>query len=221
MRLLVIEDNADIIDYLKPSLKAEGFTIDTASDGQTGSYMARTNGYDLIILDNILPGKNGLEVCKEIREEGNDVPILLLSVRSEIEAKVKLLNAGADDYITKPFSFGELLARIRALLRRPKTIEGSVLTIDGVVIDIVGHTVKYGQKEIKLTPKEFSLLEYLMKNRGKVLTRGTIMEHVWDSDVDPFSNTIETHILNLRRKIRHVCKKDYICTIPGVGYKVG
>lgn len=221
MRLLIVEDNNEIIDSLKPSLKAEGFTIDTARDGESGSYMARTNSYDLIILDNLLPKKDGFEVCREIRNEGNDAPILMLSVKSEIETKVKLLNAGADDYVAKPFSFGELLARIRALLRRPKKIESSVINIDGVIVDTEGHTVKYGQKEIKLTPKEFALLEYLMKNRGRVLSRGTIMEHVWDSDTDPFSNTIETHILNLRRKIREVCKKEYICTIPGVGYKIG
>lgn len=221
MRLLVIEDNGEIVDFLKSSLKAEGFTVDSARDGENGSYMARTNSYDLIILDNILPKKDGYAVCCEIRGEGNDVPILLLSIKSEIEAKIKLLNAGADDYLAKPFSFEELLARIRALLRRPKKIEGNILKIDGVIIDTEGHTVNYEQKEIRLTPKEFSLLEYLVKNRGRVLSRSTIMEHVWDSDTDPFTNTIETHILNLRKKIKLVCKKEYIRTIPGVGYKIG
>jgi DNA-binding response OmpR family regulator len=220
MRLLIVEDSKEIIDSLKLSLKAEGFIVDTALDGETGSYMARTNSYDLIILDNILPKKDGYEVCCDIRKEGNNVPIISLSIKSDVDIKVKLLNAGVDDYISKPFSFAELLARIKVLLRRPSKIEQSILKIDGMTIDLDGHTVMCCQKEIKLTPKEFALLEYLVKNRGRVLSRGIIMEHVWDSETDPFSNTIETHILNLRRKVRQLCKKDFIHTIPGVGYKV-
>lgn len=221
MRLLIVEDNKDIIDFLKPSLKAEGFIVDVAQDGEAGSYMARTNEYDLVILDNVMPKKDGYEVCREIRKDGKYMPIILLSVKAEVEDKVKLLNAGADDYIAKPFSFEELLARIKALMRRPRKIENNILRVEDLILDTGSHTVKCGQKEIKLTFKEFVLLEYLMKNQGKVLSRSVIIEHVWDANTDLFSNTIETHIFNLRKKIRQGNKKEFIHTVPGMGYKIG
>ncbi len=208
MRILIAEDDKGIINYLKPSLEGENFIVDAVEDGEKGLYLAQTNDYDLIILDNILPKKEGYKICEEIRKDGKTVPIMMLSVKSEIETKVKLLNAGADDYVTKPFSFEELRARIKALLRRPKKIENQILKVDDLVLDKSRQTVARGKKEIYLTGKEFSLLEYLMKNQDTVLSRGMIMEHVWDMNADPFSNTIEMHILNLRRKIEQKNKKS-------------
>jgi DNA-binding response OmpR family regulator len=148
-------------------------------------------------------------------------PILILSVQSDIEQKISLLNCGADDYLAKPFSFAELSARVRALLRRPKQLEPSQLIVDDLILDRKTYTASRNQKTIYLTPKEFSLLEYLMKNQGTVVSRGMIMEHVWDNSVDPFSNSIETHIMNLRRKIDHGNKHKLIRTVPGRGYILG
>ena len=201
MRILVVEDEKEIRDYLSTSLKAECFAVDTAEDGAKGSYLASTNDYDLILLDNIMPKKTGQEVCEEIRKEGITIPILILSVKSETTTKVDLLNAGADDYLTKPFSLDELLARMRSLLRRPKEIEKEIYQLDDLTLDDIKHAVTRGEKDIYLTRKEFTLLKYLLKNQDAVLSRGMIMEHVWDMSVDPFSNTIEAHINSLRKKI--------------------
>ena len=220
MRILVVEDEKKIRDFLKTSLEAECFAVDVSEEGEQGSYLARTNEYDLIILDNVLPKKTGLEVCQDIRKIGRTTPILILSVKSETLSKVELLNAGADDYLSKPFSLEELLARIRALLRRQKDIESDILTVDDLALDTKRHTTKRGKKEIYLTRKEFMLIEYLMRNQEMVLTRGMIMEHVWDMTADPFSNTIESHILSLRRKIDTKGKKKLIHTVPGRGYKI-
>jgi DNA-binding response OmpR family regulator len=220
MNLLIVEDDKSTVDLLRNSFEDEGFTVDVAMDGAAGSYKARINSYDLIILDINLPEKDGRQVCTEIRQNGKVMPILILSVKSEIESKASLLDMGADDYVIKPYSFIELLARVKALLRRPKHIEYSIFKIEGLVLDVDCHTVKRDGKLIKLTPKEFMLLEYLMRNRGRVLTRTHILEHVWGDDADPFSNTIETHILNLRRKIDQNKKKKLIHTIPSMGYKI-
>jgi len=220
MRILVVDDEKKILNFLKLSLEAEYFIVDTAEDGEKGSYLARTNDYDLIILDNILPQKTGLQVCNDIRTKGKSTPILMLSIKSEVLSKVELLDAGADDYLTKPFSLEELLARIRALLRRPKQIEGEILRIDDLRLDTKSYTVKRGKKEVYLTRKEFALLEYLMKHQDIVLSRGMILEHVWDMNADPFSNTIESHILSLRRKIEFNSKRKLIHTVSGRGYKI-
>lgn len=220
MRILLVEDSKEIIKFLKPSLEAEFFAVDVAEDGEKGSSLGRTNDYDLIILDNILPIKTGITVCEEIRKKGKTTPIIVLSVRSETTTKVELLNAGADDYLVKPFSFDELLARIRALLRRPKKIEGDIIAINDLVLDTKKCTVMRGKKNVRLTRKEFMLLEYLLRNKDSVLSRGMIMEHVWDMSADPFSNTIESHILSLRRKLFFPGKKKLIQTVPGRGYKI-
>ncbi len=220
MRLLIVEDDAETRDFLKLAFEAESYAVDTVSDGDKGSYLARTNDYDIIILDNSLPLKNGEEVCKDIRKAGKQTPILILSVTNEAGVKVALLNAGADDYLTKPFSFEELNARIRGLLRRPARIEETVLELGDLVLDTAKQTVKRGRKGIYLTRKEFALLEYLMRHKGSVLSRGMIMEHVWNIESDPFSNTIEAHILNLRRKIRVGNKPELIHNVPGRGYKI-
>lgn len=218
MKILIIEDDKKIIDFLKASLEAEYFAVDVAHDGEKGLYLARTNEYDLIILDNNLPKKKGNEVCEMLRQEGKTTPILVLSVKTETHDKVELLNLGADDYLSKPFSFQELLARIRALLRRPQQIEGDVLSISDVTMDTKRLKVLHQDKEVLLTRKEFMLLELLMRNRGTVLSRSMILEHVWDINADPFSNTIESHIMSLRQKLDP--QKKLIQTIPGRGYRI-
>ncbi len=167
----------------------------------------------------MLPYKEGLEVCRELRRQSVRTPIIGLSVKSETVNKVAFLNAGADDYLTKPFSFEELTARIRALLRRPKDVLSETIEVCGLELDSKRHIVKKDHKEIYLTRKEFLLLEYLMKNQGTVLSRGMILEHVWDMNADPFSNTIETHIMTLRRKIDTKRGIRLIHTIPGIGYR--
>jgi DNA-binding response OmpR family regulator len=221
MRILIIEDEQNIGRFLRDSLEAECFAIDLATDGEEGSYLGRTNDYDLIIIDNVLPKKSGIEICRELRAEGKTAPILILSALTESARKIDLPNAGADDYLTKPFALAELLARIRALLRRPLMIETEVITVGDIVLDTRSCTVKRGKRDIYLTRKEFMLLQYLMKNRGIVLSRGMILEHVWDMSTDIFSNSIESHIVSLRKKLGDARNKQgFIQTVPGRGYRV-
>jgi DNA-binding response OmpR family regulator len=220
MRILVVEDNANIAKELKRNFEAESFAVDTAADGEKGSFDARTNTYDLIILDNILPKKEGLTVCREIRAAGKNTPIIMLSVCSEIPEKVTLLQAGIDDYVTKPYSFEELLARCRAVLRRGQVSAPTVFTCGDILVDCSTQEIRQGDKTIYLTRKEFSLLELLIKNSNKVVSRGMIMEHVWNMDSDPFSRTIDTHILNLRKKIEGGPRPKLIHNVPGRGYKI-
>lgn len=220
MRILLIEDEKDIAEFIKMNLIADFYTVDIALDGERGSFLARTNDYDLIICDYVLPKQTGPEIVKEIRTENKDVPIIILTVKSEIASKVNLFNLGVDDYLTKPFLFEELLAHIKAILRRPAKRENQVLKIDDLLLDTDKHLVKRGRQAITLTRKELSLLEYLLKNRGRIMSRIMIMEHVWDANADPFSNTIESHITNLRRKINLPGKKELIHTVSGRGYKI-
>lgn len=219
MRILVVEDEEKIANFLKESLEAEYFAVDVASDGERGSYFARINDYDLIVLDNLLPKKEGVQVCQDIRAAGKAVPILIVSVRTGTSDKVDLLDAGADDYLTKPFALEEFMARVRALLRRPPELEGDVLQIEDIILDSKAGTVRKGEKEIKLTRKEFMLLQYLMRNAGIVLSRGMILEHVWDMNVDIFSNSIESHIMSLRKKVGG--RGRLIQTVSGRGYRMG
>ena len=220
MNLLIVEDDKETIDFLKPSLKAEGYVVDVAGDGESGAYKARVNDYDLIILDIGLPKKDGRQLCTEIRTAGKCMPILMLSVKGEIETKVDLLSMGADDYVTKPFSYAELVARIKSLLRRPRNIEDEVLRIDDIELNLPKRSVYKAGKKIHLAPKEFFLLEYLLRNRGRVLSRQTILEHVWDMNADPFTNTVETHVVNIRHKLKGKGNKDFIRTISGTGYVI-
>lgn len=220
MNLLLIEDDKEIVDFLTPSLKERGFVADVAFDGEDGLGKAQRNDYDIIILDKVLPKKDGLDVCSSIRSVGKHMPILILSVKSEINTKTELLDAGADDYMTKPFSFKELMARLNALLRRPEKVERTTLWIGDLTVDIEGRIVTRGNKKLHLTTKEFSLFEYFLRNRGKALSRQEILEHVWDINADPFTNTIETHILTLRNKIEPKKGERIIQTVPGIGYKI-
>lgn len=220
MRILVIEDDPDLQKTLVSYLRSACFAVDSALSGARGLYLALTNDYDVIILDYGLPEKNGLEVCEEIRRSGKTVPILILSIQSEIITKVELLNHGADDYLTKPFSFDELLARLQALLRRPALIETLNLQVGDINIDVSRQIVTVNSQEVYLTRKEFCLLEYMARNCGKVVSRGMIMEHVWDMEGDLFSNTIEAHIRNLRRKLSASRYTNLIVTVPGRGYRL-
>lgn len=220
MKILIIEDDVDLRDLIRSYLEEQSFVVDATSDGERGLYLANTNQYDLVILDLSLPRKDGAEICREIRQAECHVPILVLSVTGEILAKVMLINSGADDYMTKPFDFPELIARIKALLRRPRIIEQTVLIVDDLMLNTETNKVIRGNRTINLTRKEFSLLQYLMKSKGKVLSRGSILEHVWSANSDPFSNTIESHILNLRKKIGTDTEKELIHNIPGRGYKI-
>lgn len=220
MNLLVIEDDKETLRYLKRAFHDEGFVVDTSEDGLLGSSKAKTNNYDLIILDHALPHKNGGDICREMRLLGKDTPILMLSVTGCVMTKVDILNAGADDYVTKPFAFSELLARTKALLRRPKTLEDQVLELGDIRLDIASHVVEVRNKEVSLTPKEFSLLEYLMRRSGRLVSRMEILEHVWDVNADPFTNTVETHVFNLRKKLQCKNKCQVIHTVSGLGYKM-
>lgn len=224
MKILIIEDDIDTSGYLADRLKENCFAVDCAADGTTAVQMARSSDYDLILLDYALPKKDGLAVCHEIRSQDHpvrkDTPIIMISVTQEVEHKVQALDSGIDDYVTKPFFFGELYARIQAVLRRPKTVSDQSLALDDLSLDVTTQKVLRGKKSIYLTKKEFALLEYLMRNKGSVVSRGAITEHVWDMNIDPMSNTIEMHILNLRKKLDLPRKKKLIHSIPGRGYKL-
>lgn len=220
MRILVIDDDNDLREALKKALSEESFVVDTAEDGNNGSYTARTNYYNLILMDYMMPGKDGLEVCRELRRLGIQTPIMIMSVRSEIPDKVELLEAGADDYICKPFSFAELIARIRSLIRRPYKIQESVMTLDDLTINTHSQQVEISGQKVYLTRKEYMLLDCMAKRCGQVISRSEIMEEVWNNDSDPFSNTVEAHIRNLRKKLEEKSSKRVIHTMPGRGYKL-
>lgn len=218
MRILVIEDEKKVASFIKRGLEEAGYSVDIAADGEEGLYLAEIDDYDLIILDLILPRKSGLEVCKELREQRISIPILILSARDSVEDKVTGLDMGADDYLTKPFAFSELLARVRALLRRGETMTPVKLQVADLIMDTVTHEVTRAGKEIKLTGKEYALLEYFMMNPGKVLTRTMLSEHVWDYTFDTFSNVIDVYINYLRNKVDRDFDPKLIHTVRGVGY---
>ena len=219
MKILIIEDNISVRNVLRIGLEAEGYITDDVGDGDRGSYFARINKYSLIILDNVLPKKMGKQVCKEIRDAGVTTPVLLLSAKADVSSKISLLESGADDYMIKPFSFEELKSRIKALTRRPSVIRNSIIKIKDLTIDTNNFEIRKGLKKIYLTRKEFTLFNLLIENIGQIVSRGTIMEFAWDSNMDPFSNTIETHIRNIRSKIGDN-RKQIIRNIPGRGYRI-
>ncbi len=219
MRILVIEDDKYLRDILKKILSDELYVVDTSDNGESGSYIARTNKYDLIILDYMLPGKNGDQISKEIRLLGIQTPILVMSVKNTIDDKRKLFELGADDYICKPFSTSELIMRVRALLRRPYHIEPETYSLDDLTIDRGSQEVKVNGEKIYLTKKEYMIIECMAQKTGQVVTRSHLIETVWDNETNPFSNTIEAHIRNVRKKLERN-KKRYIHTIPGRGYKL-
>ncbi len=219
MRALIIEDEIGVADSLFSLLKKSGFAADIAYDGERGSFLARSNNYDLIITDYTLPKMDGFNVIKEIRDDGCSSPILMLSVRKSLEDKVNVLDIGADDYLCKPFSPAEFIARIKALTRRPPQINVDPLIFHDLRLELDTFKVTRNNKNIRLTNKEFSLLHYFMAHPTKIIPRDLILEHVWDGDMDPFSNTLETHIMRLRQKIDKSGRK-LIHNIPGRGYKL-
>jgi DNA-binding response OmpR family regulator len=221
MRILLVEDDLAIGKTLKAGLEERCYSADWETDGERGSWMARTNDYDLVILDNMLPSKLGRDICVELRDSGKTMPILIHTVQGDLDTKIDMLEIGADDYVTKPFHFGELMARIQALLRRPPQIKSEILELGDLKVDTGKQEVTRAGEAVYLTRKEFQLLEYLLRNSDSVVSRGQILEHVWDVNADPFSNTIETHILNLRKKIDRSMLQKLIHTIPGRGYKIG
>lgn len=220
MRILLIEDERKVSEFIKKGLEEQSYTVDTAYDGKEGERLAGYNEYDVIILDVLLPQQDGWKTCKNIREIGVKTPILMLTSLGETEDKIKGLDLGADDYLTKPFAFDEFLARIRALIRRISGSESAALKIDDLVVDLLERKVQRSGKEITLTQKEFGLLEYLLRNKRKVLTRTQISEHVWGIDFDTGSNVVDSYIKLLRKKIDKDFPKPLIHTIVGVGYVI-
>jgi len=217
MRLLIIEDEPGIAGFLKEGLEEEYFAVDVASDGRTGLDLAMTNEYDLLLVDWMIPGISGIEVCRRLRKEGNDVPIIFLTAKDTIEDVVFGLDAGANDYIRKPFEFEELLARIRVQLRR-RGSESSKLSTGELTVDPASHQARSGSTDLSLTPKEFALLEFLLRNKGRVCTRSRIIEHVWDMHFDSDTSVIDVYINFLRKKLDAAGCRDLIQTIRGVGY---
>jgi heavy metal response regulator len=218
MYILVVEDDKKVARFLKKGLQEEGYTVDAAYNGEEGLAMAIVNDYELIILDIMLPQKDGMEFLRDLRERGTSVPVLMLTARDSLEDKVRGLNEGADDYLTKPFAFAELLARIRAIMRRGKLEASIELTAADLTLDSVTRIVRRSGKEIELTNKEYALLEYLLRNKGHVLTRSLISEHVWGYQFDTGTNIVSVYVNYLRNKVDSGFDKKLIHTVRGVGY---
>ncbi len=218
MRILLVEDEPSAARMMAKGLREQAYAVDIATDGELALYQTSINDYDLIILDVMLPGKSGFTVCREMRADGLTVPVLMLTARDTIEDRVEGLDTGADDYLTKPFDFRELLAHIRALLRRGQALQPAILTFHDLEIDTRGRLVKRGKRSINLTAKEYALLEYFMRHAGAVVTRAEIAEHVWDETFDPFSNLIEVYVQRLRRKIDDGHAAKLLHTRRGEGY---
>ncbi|MFA4930658.1 MAG: response regulator transcription factor [Patescibacteria group bacterium] len=220
MKILVVEDEKRITSFIRKGLQYEGYAVDIAYNGDVGYQKAKDDSLDLIILDLMLPGMDGVELCRRIREEGMVTPVIMLTAKDSIDDKVKGLDAGADDYLVKPFAFKELLARVRSLLRSGDSAKTTVIKVGELELDPSSREVKREGENIDLSRKEYGLLEYMMRNSNQVLTRTMIAEHVWDYDFDSFTNTIDVYIRYLRRKVDDGYKKKYIRTIRGVGYKI-
>ena len=222
MRILVVEDAEKLARSLGRGLEAEGYAVDLVFDGLTARrrIIAREEAYDLVVLDVMLPGVDGFTICREVRARGATMPILLLTAKDTTGDKVTGLDSGADDYLVKPFAFEELLARIRTLLRRPANALPTELVVGDVVLDPASRTARRGDEQIDLTTREFSLLELLLRHAGRVLSRDTILDHVWDESFDSFSNVVDVHVGNLRRKIDRPGEPSLIETVRGVGYTV-
>jgi DNA-binding response OmpR family regulator len=218
MRLLLAEDDARISRFVTKGLQENSYAVDAVADGNDAVYQAEINDYDLVILDVMLPGQDGFAVCRALRGLGKQMPVLMLTARDGVEDRITGLDAGADDYLTKPFEFGELLARLRALLRRPRDLRPSQIVIGDLVLNTAAQSVKRGERDVPLTAKEYALLEYLVRNVGRVVGRAEIAEHVWDESFDPFSNLIEVYVNRLRRKLGDDGDKPLLQTRRGSGY---
>jgi two-component system copper resistance phosphate regulon response regulator CusR len=218
MRVLLVEDDSRIAHFVAKGLREQSYAVDVAGRGEEALYQVAINTYDLVILDVMIPEPDGFAVCKEIRKAGHRMPILMLTARDAIEDRIEGLDRGADDYLTKPFEFRELLARLRALLRRPSGLQPASLTVADLVVDTTGQTVSRSGKKIPMTAKEYALVEFLARNAGRVVGRAEIAEHVWDEEFDPFSNLIEVYVNRVRRKIDTGSARPLLHTRRGAGY---
>jgi DNA-binding response OmpR family regulator len=218
MRLLLVEDDARIARFVAKGLREQSYAVDVAASGEQALYQAAINSYDLVVLDVMIPAPDGFVVCKELRKAGQRMPILMLTARDAVEDRIQGLDHGADDYLTKPFEFRELLARLRALLRRPSSLQPTRLVIGDLVIETASQTVLRAGKSISMTAKEYALVEFLARNAGRVVGRAEIAEHVWDEEFDPFSNLIEVYVNRVRRKIDASATPPLLHTRRGAGY---
>ncbi len=218
MRILLVEDDARVASFIRRGLREENYAVDLAKDGEEALFMAQTNEYDLVILDLLLPKKCGLEVLRTLREERVNIPVLILTAKDEMEDKVRGLDAGADDYLTKPFGFEELLARVRALIRRRGDLTPTVLKAADLELDALRHRARRSGRELDLTNRELALLEFLLRHPNRVVTRTMLAEHVWEQDFDSLSNVIDVHIARLRQKIDKGFSPKLLQTVRGRGY---
>lgn len=218
MRILLVEDEKRLSGYIVRGLQNSGYAVDAVYDGEAALYEYEVNDYDLIILDLNIPRVDGMDVLREIRKTNDAVKILILSARSKVQDRITGLDDGANDYLIKPFDFGELEARIRNLLRRKFSQVPSTLTLGGLHLDTKTRRVLYGAAEIPLTRKEYGILEYLMFHKNQVVSAEEMMEHIWNNEFDPFSNTLRYHIHSLKKKLSSACRTDYIKTVRGQGY---
>jgi len=221
MRILIVEDERRLGAIIKKGLVEEGFAVDLAFDGEEGKFLAESEQYDLIILDITLPKTDGISICKDLRKKNIKTPIIMLTARTTLEEKVIGLDSGADDYITKPFAFLELRSRVHALIRRSKQESSPILTIADLTLDPIKHILTRAGKPITLTPKEFSVLELLLRHKDEVVSRTMIIEHVWDYNFDSMSNVVDVFVASLRRKVDKGAEVKLIHTLHGVGYKIG
>jgi DNA-binding response OmpR family regulator len=222
MRILLVEDERSAARFIAKGLREASYAVDVAEDGQAAAERCHQNDYDAIVLDVMLPGRDGLTVCRELRASGSDVPVLMLTARDAVEARVQGLDAGADDYLTKPFDFRELLARLRALTRRERRpLAPERITVGPLEIDVSGRRVFRDGREVALTSREYALLEYLMRRAGEVVGRADIAEHVWDEHYDAFSNVVDVYVQRLRRKLDEPDAPSMIRTRRGQGYQLG
>jgi DNA-binding response OmpR family regulator len=218
MRVLLVEDDSRIAHFVAKGLREQSYAVDVAGTGEQALYQVAINTYDIVILDVMIPEPDGFAVCKQVRKSGHKMPILMLTARDAIEDRIEGLDRGADDYLTKPFEFRELLARMRALLRRPAAIQPASLTVADLTVDTSGQRVSRAGKAIPMTAKEYALIEFLARNAGRVVGRAEIAEHVWDDEFDPFSNLIEVYVNRLRRKIDAGSARPLLHTRRGAGY---
>ena len=220
MRILIVDDDRRLCAIIKRGLLEEAYAVDLAYDGEEGEYLAEVNPYDLIILDIMLPSKDGIEVCHELRAKGVNTPVLMLTAKDAVEDRVRGLDTGADDYLVKPFAFNELLARIRALLRRDGISRSPELKVGDLTLDTLTRHVRRGERSIELTTKEYVVLEYLMRHPDAVVTRTMVEEHAWDYDFDSLSNLVDVYVNRLRRKIDSKGEESLIRTVRGAGYRL-
>jgi len=221
MRILLVEDELKMARAVRRGLEEEGYAVDAVSDGEDALHRALHEDYDAIVLDVMLPGRDGFAVCRELRTKGRWAPVVMLTARDGVEDRIRGLDAGADDYLVKPFSFGELLARLRALVRRGVTERPTTMRTDDVVLDPATHTVTRDGEPIELTAREFALLEFLMRRSGEVVGRSRILEHVWDVNYEGFSNVVDVYVGYVRKKLEVPFDRPFIRTVRGVGYGVG